>query len=32
MARDLVMTLDRRAPCRVWELNSLRHRFGIGKG
>ncbi|MGH4008237.1 MAG: helix-turn-helix domain-containing protein [Pseudonocardiaceae bacterium] len=32
IARDLVMTLDRRAPRRVWELNSLRNRFGIGKG
>ena len=32
MARDLVMTLDRRAPRRVWELNSLRNRFGIDKG
>ncbi|MGH3935821.1 MAG: helix-turn-helix domain-containing protein [Pseudonocardiaceae bacterium] len=32
IARDLLMTLDRRAPRRVWELVSLRHRFGIGKG
>ncbi|MGH3906947.1 MAG: helix-turn-helix domain-containing protein [Pseudonocardiaceae bacterium] len=31
MARDLVLTLDRRAPRRVWELDSLRNRFGIGK-
>lgn len=30
MARDLVVTLDRRARRRVWELDSLRHRFGIG--
>ncbi len=32
IARDLVMTLDRRAPRRMWELNSLRNRFGIGRG
>ncbi|MGQ0719014.1 MAG: helix-turn-helix domain-containing protein [Pseudonocardiales bacterium] len=32
IARDLVMTLDRRAPRPVWELNSLRNRFGIGRG
>ncbi|MGH3997000.1 MAG: hypothetical protein ACRDTJ_06010, partial [Pseudonocardiaceae bacterium] len=31
VARDLVLTLDRRAPRRVWELDSLRNRFGIGK-
>jgi hypothetical protein len=31
IARDLVLTLDRRAPRRVWELDSLRHRFGVGK-
>jgi hypothetical protein len=30
IARDLVLTLDRRARRRVWELDSLRHRFGIG--
>ena len=30
MARDLVLTLDRRAKRRVWELDSLRNRFGIG--
>jgi hypothetical protein len=30
MARDLVLTLDRRARRRVWELDSLRNRFGIG--
>ncbi|HEY6423441.1 MAG TPA: helix-turn-helix transcriptional regulator [Pseudonocardiaceae bacterium] len=30
LARDLVLTLDRRAPRRVWELDSLRNRFGIG--
>lgn len=29
LARDLVLTLDRRAPRRVWELDSLRNRFGI---
>jgi transcriptional regulator with XRE-family HTH domain len=31
MARDLVLTLDRRAKHRrVWELDSLRNRFGVG--
>ena len=30
MARELVLTLDRRAPRRVWELDSLRNRFGVG--
>jgi transcriptional regulator with XRE-family HTH domain len=30
IARDLVQTLDRRSPRRVWELDSLRNRFGIG--
>lgn len=30
IARDLVTTLDRRAPRRVWELHSLRNRFGLG--
>ncbi|HEY3896305.1 MAG TPA: helix-turn-helix transcriptional regulator [Pseudonocardiaceae bacterium] len=30
IARDLVTTLDRRARRRVWELDSLRNRFGIG--
>jgi hypothetical protein len=30
IARDLVVTLDRRARRRVWELDSLRRRFGIG--
>ena len=29
IARDLVLTLDRRARHRVWELDSLRNRFGI---
>ncbi|MBV9031371.1 MAG: helix-turn-helix domain-containing protein [Pseudonocardiales bacterium] len=29
MARELFTTLDRRAPRRVWELDSLRNRFGI---
>ncbi|MGH3904596.1 MAG: helix-turn-helix domain-containing protein [Pseudonocardiaceae bacterium] len=31
LARDLVLTLDRRAPRRVWELDSLRNRFGLSK-
>ncbi|MGB6165029.1 MAG: helix-turn-helix transcriptional regulator [Pseudonocardiaceae bacterium] len=31
IARDLVLSLDRRAPRRVWELDSLRNRFGISK-
>ena len=30
IARDLVLTLDRRAKRRVWELDSLRNRLGIG--
>ena len=30
IARDLVRTLDRRARRQVWELESLRNRFGIG--
>lgn len=31
LARDLILTLDRRAPRRrVWELDSLRNRFGLG--
>ncbi|MGH3789084.1 MAG: helix-turn-helix domain-containing protein [Pseudonocardiaceae bacterium] len=30
IARDLVLMLDRRARRRVWELDSLRNRFGIG--
>ncbi len=29
IARDLVLTLDRRARRRVWELESLGNRFGI---
>ncbi|HEX2301903.1 MAG TPA: helix-turn-helix transcriptional regulator [Pseudonocardiaceae bacterium] len=29
IARDLLHILDRRAPRRVWELDSLRNRFGI---
>lgn len=32
IARDLVLTLDRRARRRVWELDSLRNRLGLGKG
>ena len=31
IARDLVLVLDRRAPRQVWELDSLRNRFGIGQ-
>lgn len=30
IARDLVVTLDRRAHRRAWELDSLRNRFGVG--
>jgi hypothetical protein len=30
IARDLVLTLDRRVRRRVWELDSLRNRFGVG--
>jgi hypothetical protein len=30
IARDLVLTLDRRARRRLWELDSLRNRFGLG--
>jgi transcriptional regulator with XRE-family HTH domain len=30
IARDLLLTLDQRAQRRTWELDSLRHRFGIG--
>jgi transcriptional regulator with XRE-family HTH domain len=30
IARDLVLTLERRARRRVWELDSLRNRFGVG--
>ncbi|MGH3922877.1 MAG: helix-turn-helix domain-containing protein [Pseudonocardiaceae bacterium] len=29
IARDLIVILDRRAPRRVWELDSLRNRFGM---
>ncbi|MBV9161380.1 MAG: hypothetical protein JO281_07485, partial [Pseudonocardiales bacterium] len=29
IARELIRTLDRRARRRVWELDSLRNRFGI---
>jgi transcriptional regulator with XRE-family HTH domain len=29
LARDLLMTLDRRAKYRIWELDSLCNRFGI---
>jgi transcriptional regulator with XRE-family HTH domain len=29
IAQDLVLTLNRRARRRVWELDSLRNRFGI---
>jgi len=31
MARELLSVLHRRAPRRVWELDSLLNRFGIGK-
>jgi hypothetical protein len=30
IARDLVIVLDRRARRSVWELDSLRNRFGLG--
>ncbi|MGH3620806.1 MAG: helix-turn-helix domain-containing protein [Sciscionella sp.] len=30
LARELVAALSRRARRRVWELDSLRHRFGVG--
>ena len=32
IARDLLVTLHRRAPRPVWELESLRNRFGLGRG
>jgi hypothetical protein len=32
IARNLALTLHRRAKRRVWELDSLLNRFGIGKG
>jgi hypothetical protein len=31
IARDLLTTLDRHAKRQVWELDSLRNRFGIGR-
>ncbi|MGH3772545.1 MAG: helix-turn-helix domain-containing protein [Pseudonocardiaceae bacterium] len=31
IARELVRTLDDRAPRRVWELDSLLHRIGTGE-
>lgn len=31
IARDLVVTLDRRARRRVWELDSLRNRLGVSR-
>ncbi len=31
IARELVATLDRRARRRVWELDSLRNRLGVGR-
>lgn len=31
IARDLVIILNRRAPRQVWELDSLRNRFGIAR-
>ncbi|MEV5721745.1 helix-turn-helix domain-containing protein [Amycolatopsis mediterranei] len=30
VVRSLVSTLAHRAPRRTWELDSLRHRFGVG--
>jgi transcriptional regulator with XRE-family HTH domain len=30
IARSVLTDLDRRAPRRVWELDSLRNRFGVG--
>ncbi|MGH3546927.1 MAG: hypothetical protein ACRDQU_02130 [Pseudonocardiaceae bacterium] len=30
IARELVLTLDRRARRRVWGLDSLGNRFGVG--
>jgi hypothetical protein len=30
IARDLVRVLDRRAKRPLWELDSLRNRFGVG--
>jgi transcriptional regulator with XRE-family HTH domain len=32
IARELVAALDMRARRRVWELDSLRHRFGLATG
>ncbi|MGH3927068.1 MAG: hypothetical protein ACRDTT_30075, partial [Pseudonocardiaceae bacterium] len=32
IARSVLADLHRRAPRRGWELDSLRNRFGIGKG
>ncbi|MGH3917307.1 MAG: hypothetical protein ACRDTC_28435 [Pseudonocardiaceae bacterium] len=31
IARDLVLTLGQRSPRPVWELDSLRNRFGLSK-
>ena len=31
IAREVVATLDRRARRRVWELDSLRNRLGVGR-
>jgi transcriptional regulator with XRE-family HTH domain len=31
LARDLVLTLDRRARRHMWELDSLRNRFGVDR-
>jgi hypothetical protein len=30
IARDVVLTLDRRTRRQVWKQDSLRHRFGAG--
>ncbi len=29
IARDLVLALDQRGKRRVWELDSLKNRFGV---
>ncbi|MBV9012533.1 MAG: helix-turn-helix domain-containing protein [Pseudonocardiales bacterium] len=31
LARDLLLTLERRARRRAWELDSLRNRFGVSR-
>ncbi len=32
IARELLFALDGRARTKVWELSSLKNRFGVGKG